>query len=70
MEDESVKVLQGLLPKEWVIRPYHRDYGIDYVIELFNYVDEEQRMAETLGEQLFPDFGHTLGTLIWGEPLR
>ena len=21
-------------------------------------------MAETLGEQLFPDFGHTLGTLI------
>ena len=42
MEDESVKVLQGLLPKEWVIRPYHRDYGIDYVIELFNYVDRRR----------------------------
>jgi hypothetical protein len=36
-----------------VIRPYHRDYGIDYVVELFNYVDEEQRMAETLGEHVF-----------------
>jgi hypothetical protein len=48
----------------WVIRPCHRDSGIDYVVELFNYVDEKQWMAEALGEQLFPDFAHTLGTLI------
>jgi Domain of unknown function (DUF4365) len=62
MEDESVKVLRRLLPKESVIRPYHRDYGIDYVIELFNYVDEEQRMAETLGEHVFVKLKSVLRT--------
>ena len=35
MDHESVKVLQHPLPKEWVLRPYHRDFGINYTIELF-----------------------------------
>jgi Domain of unknown function (DUF4365) len=64
MEDESVKVLQRLLPKEWVIRPYHRDYGIDFIVELFNYVDEERRMAETLGEHVFLQLKSVLRTEI------
>lgn len=53
MEDESVRLLRTVLPKEWVIRDYRPDYGIDLVVELFKYIDSEKKMAETLGETLF-----------------
>jgi hypothetical protein len=62
MEDESVKIVQRALPKEWVIRPYQRDYGIDFVVELFNYIDAEQQMAETLGEHVFVQLKSVLTT--------
>lgn len=64
MEDDSVKIFQRLLPKEWVPRLYQRDYGIDYVVELFNYVDAEQQMAETLGEHVFVQLKSVLKTEI------
>lgn len=53
MEDRSVRMIQDLLPNQWVIRPYQPDYGIDLTIELFEYVGAEQVEAATLGETLF-----------------
>lgn len=52
-EDISVRVLREKLPKEWVVHSYGADYGIDCVIELFDFVDEKKTLAETLGENLF-----------------
>lgn len=53
MEDESEKVLRNSLPNEWVIRRYKPDYGIDFAVEVFKYVDEKRTIAETLGENFF-----------------
>ena len=64
MEDDSVKIFQRALPKEWVPRLYQRDYGIDYVVELFNYIDGQQEMAETLGEHVFVQLKSVLVTKI------
>lgn len=52
-EDISIKVLRDKLPDEWVIHSYGADYGIDCVVELFDYVDEKHKLAETLGENFF-----------------
>ena len=52
-EDISYKVLREKLPESWVIHEYGPDYGIDYVVELFDYIDDEKTMAETLGENFF-----------------
>ena len=52
-EDISVQVLRDKLPEEWVVHSYGADYGIDCVVELFDYVDEERKLAETLGENFF-----------------
>lgn len=52
-EDISVRVLREKLPKEWVVHSYGADYGIDCVIELFDFVDKNKTIAETLGENLF-----------------
>lgn len=52
-EDISVRLLREKLPKEWVVHSYGADYGIDCVVELFDFVDEEQNIAETLGENFF-----------------
>lgn len=62
MEDESVQIFQRALPREWVIRPYQRDYGIDFVVELFNYIDAEKQMTETLGEHVFVQLKSVLTT--------
>lgn len=53
MEDQSFLVLRSILPKEWVIRDYKPDYGIDLTVELFRYLDEEETKADTLGEMFF-----------------
>ena len=53
MEDESEKVLRNALPREWVIRRYKPDYGIDFAVEVFKYADEKRTIAETLGENFF-----------------
>lgn len=52
-EDASVRILRDKLPEEWVIHSYGADYGIDCVVELFDYVNEEKIVAETLGENFF-----------------
>ena len=52
-EERSKEVLRCVLPPQWVIHDYAPDYGIDGVVELFEYVDSEQQMAETLGESFF-----------------
>jgi len=52
MEDESYKIIKDALPKHWVVRDFNRpDYGIDIVIELFEFVEKE--MTETLREFIF-----------------
>lgn len=52
-EDQSFQILRNKLPKEWVIHSYGSDYGIDCVIELFDFTDQEKTIAETLGENIF-----------------
>lgn len=52
MESESYKIVNKIIPKEWVIREFNRpDYGIDLVIELFERIDE--KYSETLGEFIY-----------------
>jgi uncharacterized protein DUF4365 len=50
MEDDSGKMLRAVLPPEWVIHGYAPDYGVDGTVEVFEFVDEDGRYAETLGE--------------------
>lgn len=52
-EDDSFKILKEKLPNEWVIHSYGSDYGIDCVIELFDFTNKEKTLAETLGENIF-----------------
>lgn len=53
MESRSLDVVRRVLPEQWVVREYRPDYGIDLTVELFEYLDEEQTQAVTLGETLF-----------------
>jgi len=50
MEEQSVKLFTASMPAEWVIRRYSPDYGIDYVVEVFKYVDAKRKLADTLGD--------------------
>lgn len=52
-EERSYTILRGKLPEAWVMHEYGPDYGIDCVVELFDYIDADQEIAETLGELLF-----------------
>jgi hypothetical protein len=52
-EEISFRVLRQRLPEAWVIHEYSPDYGIDCVVELFDYLDDTKEMAETLGEHFF-----------------
>lgn len=51
--DKAIDVIKSLLPSEWVIRSMLPDYGIDLLIELFDYIDKDETICETLGEFLF-----------------
>ena len=53
MEEESYGILRNALPQEWVLHQYAPDYGIDLVVETFEYIDEKRSVAETLGEFFF-----------------
>jgi hypothetical protein len=64
MEEGSDAVLRGLLPPAWVLRPYKPDYGLDFALELFDFVDAEQKMAQTLGEHVFIQLKSVLHTEI------
>ncbi len=51
--DNAIEKVKSFLPAEWVIRTITPDYGIDLLIELFGFLDEDKVMSETLGEFLF-----------------
>lgn len=53
MEDRSLRIVRDLLPEHWVVRDYRPDYGIDLLIELFEFADAGRTEAATLGETLF-----------------
>lgn len=53
MEEESLAIVRKKLPKEWVIHQYAPDYGIDFVVETFDFIDDSKTIAETLGEFFF-----------------
>lgn len=53
MEEESLPIVKQVLPKEWVIHEYKPDYGIDFVVEVFKYIDTNEEIAQTLGELFF-----------------
>jgi len=52
-EETSYNILRKKIPEAWVMHEYGPDYGIDFVVELFNYVDPRQEVAETLGEVFY-----------------
>lgn len=64
MEDESASILRRVLPSAWVIRPYRPDYGLDFALELFKYVDQARTMAETLGEHVFVQLKSAITTTV------
>lgn len=49
-EDASETIVRGLLPRKWVIRKFHPDYGIDLSIEVF---ERTFPKIPTMGELLF-----------------
>jgi hypothetical protein len=50
MEEESGCLLRERLPRQWAIHGYAPDYGIDDAVEIFEFTDETEAYAETLGE--------------------
>ena len=53
MEEESLLIIRERLPEEWALHEYQPDYGIDRVVEVFQYTDDTREVAETLGELFF-----------------
>ncbi len=53
MEEESGQLLRAALPEHWVVHGYSPDYGIDGTVEIFEYIDDDQEYAESLGETFF-----------------
>jgi hypothetical protein len=53
MEDQSLQLVRKSLPEEWAIHDYKPDYGIDIVVEIFEYTKDDPSVAETLGELFF-----------------
>lgn len=53
MEEDSGQRLREALPPHWVIHGYSPDYGIDGTVEVFEFVGDDEKYAETLGEMFF-----------------
>lgn len=56
LDEEGQKLFRAALPKEWVVREYRPDYGLDFSIELFKSSEGLRRsgpLFETLGEHIF-----------------
>lgn len=51
MEDESVRIFRDAIPREWVLREYRPDYGIDLAVEVFSPL--QSNISETLAEHFF-----------------
>ncbi|WP_319584747.1 DUF4365 domain-containing protein [uncultured Pseudodesulfovibrio sp.] len=60
-EDLSISIFRKLIPESWVIHEYKPDYGIDCVVELFDYIDSTKTVAETLGENIYIQLKSTKG---------
>ncbi len=48
--ETGVSILKDIFPKEWVVREYVPDYGIDLDVELFE--DIGDKTYRTLGEHI------------------
>ncbi|MFO0953830.1 MAG: DUF4365 domain-containing protein [Isosphaeraceae bacterium] len=64
MEEESWAVIGGVLPKQWVRHEYRPDYGVDFVVEVFEWTDHTERAADTLSEQFFVQLKSVEKTLV------
>ncbi|WP_143565483.1 MULTISPECIES: DUF4365 domain-containing protein [unclassified Sporosarcina] len=51
MADDSIKIIRQTFPREWIIREYTPDYGIDLKVEIFESVQGNN--YEALGEFFF-----------------
>ena len=64
MESESLEIVQDILPTEWVIRHYKPDYGVDIAVELFEHIEGQESVTETLGEWFFVQVKSVKKTII------
>lgn len=62
MMEKSETILRNKIPEEWVLHRYAPDYGIDFVVETFEYIDNKHNIAETLGEFFFVQLKSTEST--------
>ncbi|WP_292043565.1 MULTISPECIES: DUF4365 domain-containing protein [unclassified Brevundimonas] len=46
-DEKGIALLKSLLPKNWVIREYKPDYGLDFAVEVF---EKDSEYPQTLGE--------------------
>ncbi|MGX9687239.1 DUF4365 domain-containing protein [Deinococcus wulumuqiensis] len=50
MEEDSEALVRRLLPRHWVMHEYKPDYGIDFVVEVFDELEGDAANFETAGE--------------------
>lgn len=54
IDQRAQDIFRRLLPKSWVLHEYRPDYGIDFVLEIFEEVEKGGKtLYQTLGEHLF-----------------
>jgi hypothetical protein len=53
MEGDSFAILRQALPSHWPIHGYAPDFGIDGTVEVFELLEDDPPVAETLGEVFF-----------------
>jgi hypothetical protein len=59
IDKEAQDLLRSVLPKNWILRDYRPDYGLDFALEVFREVPQDdgkhgaKGSFETLGEHIF-----------------
>ncbi|MCP5399116.1 MAG: DUF4365 domain-containing protein [Sphingomonas sp.] len=54
VDQDGIQMLRTKLPRQWVLREYRPDYGLDFALEVFgDGISGESSGYETLGEHLF-----------------
>lgn len=51
IDSKGQEIFKSCLPAHWVLREYKPDYGIDYSLEIFDKINEDD--FETLGEHIY-----------------
>jgi hypothetical protein len=51
--ERGIEIVRGKLPRHWVVRELHPDYGLDLHIEVFEPPTQDAFHADTLGEHFF-----------------